>query len=132
MILAFDLPKQVAFSGFVNGATYGIMAVGIILVYRSTRVINLAIAEMGGFAAALLARMVINWDVPYGLAFAACVVVGGVTGWLVDRIVIRRLFDAPRVIVMVATIGVAQVLLLGQALLPLPSTITAYPSLLSS
>jgi ABC-type branched-subunit amino acid transport system ATPase component/ABC-type branched-subunit amino acid transport system permease subunit len=132
MIFAFDLPKQVAFSGFVNGATYGIMAVGIILVYRSTRVINLAIAEMGGFAAALLARMVINWDVPYGVAFAACIVVGGLTGWLVDRIVIRRLFDAPRVIVMVATIGVAQVLLFGQAVLPQPSRITSYPSLLSS
>jgi branched-subunit amino acid ABC-type transport system permease component len=64
-ILAFDLPRQVMFSGVVNGATYGIMAVGIILIYRSTRVINLAIAEMGGIAAALLARMVINWDVNY-------------------------------------------------------------------
>jgi len=132
VLLAFDLPKQVAFSGFVNGATYGIMAVGIILVYRSTRVINLAIAEMGGFAAALLARMVINWDVPYGLAFVACVVVGGATGWLIDRVVIRRLFDAPRVIVMVATIGVAQVLLFAQAVLPQPDRITSFPTPIAS
>jgi len=132
VLLAFDLPKQVAFSGLVNGATYGIMAVGIILVYRSTRVINLAIAEMGGLAAALLARMVINWDVPYGVAFAACIVVGGATGWLIDRIVIRRLFDAPRVIVMVATIGVAQVLLFVQAVLPQPERITSFPSPIAS
>ena len=77
MLLAFAFPKQVAFSGFVNGATYGVMAVGIVLVYRSTRVINLAVAEMGGFAAALLARMVINWDTPYWVALVACVAVGG-------------------------------------------------------
>jgi hypothetical protein len=82
-VLAFELPKQVVFSGVVTGATYGIMAVGIILIYRSTRVINLAIAEMGGLSAALLARMVINWDLAYWLAFVICVLVGRVitTGW---------------------------------------------------
>src|SRR3954468_10830577 len=103
--LAFAVPRRVGFSGGVNDASYGIMAVGIILIYRSTRVINLAIAQMGGFAAALLARMVINWDVNYWVALAACVAIGGIVGWAIDRIVIRRLFDAPRVIVLVATIG---------------------------
>ena len=131
-VLAFELPRQVIFSGLVNGATYGIMAVGIILIYRSTRVINLAVAEMGGFAAALLARMVINWKVPYWGAFAVCVVVGGAIGWLIDRGVIRRLFDAPRVIVFVATIGVAQLLLFGQAVLPKPNFVTAFPTPLHS
>src|SRR3954471_2984431 len=93
--LAFDVPRQVVFSGVVNGATYGIMAVGIILIYRSTRVINLAIAQMGGFAAACLARMVINWYVNYWVALAACVAIGGIVGLSIDLIVIRRLFDAP-------------------------------------
>jgi ABC-type branched-subunit amino acid transport system ATPase component/ABC-type branched-subunit amino acid transport system permease subunit len=128
MVLALALPKQVAFSGLVNGATYGIMAVGIILVYRSTRVINFAVAAMGGLAAALLARMVINWNVSYWPAFAVCVIVGGAIGWLVDRVVIRRLFNAPRVIVFVATIGVAQLLVFGQAVLPRPSHITGFPT----
>jgi ABC-type branched-subunit amino acid transport system ATPase component/ABC-type branched-subunit amino acid transport system permease subunit len=131
VILGFSIPSQVAFSGFVNGATYGIMAVGIILVYRSARVINLAVAEMGGFAAALLARMVINWKVPYWPSFAVCALVGAAIGWIIDRVVIRRLFDAPRVIVMVATIGVAQLLLFGQAVLPQPSQITSFPAPLS-
>jgi ABC-type branched-subunit amino acid transport system ATPase component/ABC-type branched-subunit amino acid transport system permease subunit len=127
-MLAFDVPRQVVFSGVVNGATYGIMAVGIILVYRSTRVINLAIAQMGGFAAALLARMVINWDVNYWVALAACVAIGGFVGWAIDRIVIRRLFDAPRVIVLVATIGVGQLLLFGQAVLPQPKFLRSFPT----
>jgi len=127
-VLAFDFPRQVVFSGFVNGATYGIIAVGIILIYRSSRVINLAAAEMGGLAAALLGRMVINWNVPYGVAFAACVAAGGLIGWAVERGVIRRLFDAPRVIVTVATIGVAQLLLFAQVKLPQPSHFTSFPT----
>lgn len=127
-VLAFDVPRQVVFSGVVNGATYGIMAVGIILIYRSTRVINLAIAQMGGFAAALLARLVINSDVNYWVAFAACVTAGGIVGWAIDRFVIRRLFDAPRVILLVATIGVGQLLLFGQAVLPQPKFIRSFPT----
>src|SRR4051812_7621782 len=127
-MLAFDIPRQVVFSGFVNGATYGIIAVGIVLIYRSSRVINLAVAEMGGLAAALLARMVINWNVPYWVAFAACIVVGGAVGWAVERGVIRRLFEAPRVIVTVATIGVAQLLLFLQFELPQPSHFTSFPT----
>jgi ABC-type branched-subunit amino acid transport system ATPase component/ABC-type branched-subunit amino acid transport system permease subunit len=127
-MLAFDIPRQVVFSGFVNGATYGIIAVGIILIYRSSRVINLAAAEMGGLSAALLARMVINWNVPYWVAFAACIAVGGAVGWAVERGVIRRLFEAPRVIVTVATIGVAQLLLFLQFELPQPSHFTSFPT----
>ena len=93
-MVAFDLPRQVAFTGVVNGLTYGIAAVGIILIYRSTRVINLAVAAMGGLAAAVLARLVINWNVNYWVAFVICVSVGGAVGWLIDRLVIRRLFGA--------------------------------------
>src|SRR3954470_2345276 len=131
-MLAFDIPRQVVFSGFVNGATYGIIAVGIILIYRSSRVINLAAAEMGGLAAALLGRMVINWNVPYWVAFAACIAAGGLVGWVVERTVIRRLFDAPRVIVTVATIGVAQLLLFVQVVLPRPELFTSFPTPLHS
>ncbi len=40
--------------------------------------------------------MVINWNVNYWVAFAACVAIGGIVGWAIDRLVIRRLFDAPR------------------------------------
>src|SRR4051812_32443790 len=127
-MLALDLPRQVAFTGVVNGLTYGVAAVGIILIYRSTRVINLALAAMGGLAAALLARLVINWNVNYWIAFVLCVVAGGAVGWLIDRLVIRRLFETPRVIVLVATIGVAQLLLFAQAVLPQPEHVTAFPT----
>src|SRR5581483_5117355 len=101
-------------------------------IYRSSRVINLAVAEMGGLAAALLARMVINWNAPFWPSFVCCVAAGGAIGWLVERTVIRRLFDAPRVIVNVAKIGVDQPLLYVQAVLRRPSHFTAFPTAIHS
>jgi ABC-type branched-subunit amino acid transport system permease subunit/ABC-type branched-subunit amino acid transport system ATPase component len=126
-LLAFDVPRQVVFSGAVTGITYGVMAVGIILVFRSTRVINFAIGEMGGFSAALLYRLVIDWGAPFWLSLAACVAVGALIGAAIELAVVRRLFSAPRVILLVALIGVSQLLLFAQAILPDVENIRPYP-----
>ena len=46
-ILAFDAPQQVLLSGAMRGLAIGVFAVGIILIYRSNRVINFAAADLG-------------------------------------------------------------------------------------
>src|SRR3954466_2880730 len=103
---------------------------GIVLVYRSTRVINFAVGDLGVPAAALLGVMAGAHGWPYWLALVAALVPRTLAGGLVGRTGIRRLFRAPRVIVLVATIGVAQ---LAQAVtLALPeyrtgSLSSAYP-----
>ncbi len=127
-MLALDLPRQVLFSGAVTGITYGVMAVGIILIFRSARVVNFAIAEMGGFSAALMYRLVIDWDAPFWLSLVASVAVGSLFGAAIELLVVRRLFTAPRVILLVALIGVAQVLLFFQLILPDVTEIRPYPT----
>src|SRR6266496_1326556 len=47
---------------------YGILAVGLVLVYRSTRIINFAHGQIGAFGAALLGVAVVSWHVPYWVA----------------------------------------------------------------
>src|SRR5258706_9972738 len=107
------------------------MAVGIGLIFRSPRVINFAIGEMGGFAAALLYRMVIDWDMPFWLSFAIGIGVGAVIGAALELLIVRRLFSAPRVILLVALIGAAQVLLFFQLILPDVTKVRPYPSAFS-
>ena len=108
--LAVEFPRQSIFSGVMQGLTYGVIAIGLILIYRSTRVINFAIVEMGAFAAALLARLVINWGVDYWVALPVCVIAGGLLGAGIELVIVRRLFRSPRVVLFVATIGLAQLL----------------------
>ena len=47
--------------GVITGMTYGILAVGLVLVYRSNRVINFAHGEIGAFGAALVGVLVVQW-----------------------------------------------------------------------
>jgi len=84
------------------------LAMGIVLIYRSTRVINFAVANMGLPASALLALTVLQYNFPFWPALALSIVVGTLLGAVLELVVIRRLFSAPRVVVLVATIGIAQ------------------------
>jgi len=109
-VLAVWTTRQLWFDGVVNGMVFGLLALGVVLVYRSTRVINLAVGNMGLPATGLMALLVINYNFPYWLALPIALAVGIAVGALIERAVIRRLFDAPRVIVLVATIGIGQLM----------------------
>ncbi|MEY2448971.1 MAG: hypothetical protein QOH79_2447 [Acidimicrobiaceae bacterium] len=131
MVLASFFTNNLLFIGAVRGLVIALIAMGIVLVYRSTRVINFAVGDLGVPSAALLGVMAGAHGWPYWVALPAALVVGTLAGAVVELSVIRRLFRAPRVIVLVATIGVAQ---LAQAVtLALPeyrtgSLQTAFPS----
>ncbi|UGQ11032.1 ATP-binding cassette domain-containing protein [Yinghuangia sp. ASG 101] len=99
---------QLLFDGAVTGLVIGLLAMGIVLVHRSTRVINFAVANMGLVGSVLFALLVVRYNVPYWIALAISLLAGTAFGAIVDLAVVRRLFHAPRVIVLVATIGVAQ------------------------
>jgi ABC-type branched-subunit amino acid transport system ATPase component/branched-subunit amino acid ABC-type transport system permease component len=111
---------QLFFDGAVTGMVIGLLAMGIVLVHRSTRVINFAVANMGLVGSVLFALLVVRWHVPYWIALVVSLATGALFGAIIDLAVIRRLFNAPRVIVLVATIGVAQLAL---------TVVTAYPDL---
>jgi ABC-type branched-subunit amino acid transport system ATPase component/ABC-type branched-subunit amino acid transport system permease subunit len=100
--------RQLLFDGLVNGMVFGLVAMGIVLVYRSTRVINFAVANLGIIGAGLFALLVAQYSVPFWIAAAISMIVGVLYGAIIELAVIRRLFNAPRVIVLVATIGIAQ------------------------
>lgn len=128
MTLAFDVSAQVVFSGAMRGLVLGVLAVAVILVYRSSRVINFAIGELGALGAALLVRLVVNWRWNWYLAFAVTLAAGALLGALLELGVVRRLFRAPRVVLFVATLGAAQLFLFLQFVLPDVDEYGAYPT----
>lgn len=109
MIGFLEANRQLVFDGLVNGAVYGMLAMAIVLIFRSSRVINFAAGNMGLPGAGLLALLTLRWDVPFWLSAVAALAVGVVFAVVVEVGIVQRLFTAPRVIVLVATIGVAQI-----------------------
>ena len=109
-VLPKGMPLGIVLVGVVVGSLYGLIAVGIVLVYRANKVVNFAQAEFGGVAAVLAIELVLVWKVNFFLAFFAGLVIALGMGALVDILIIRRFTNAPRLILAVATIGLAQIL----------------------
>src|SRR5580658_7397301 len=102
------LNSQIIFDGVVQGMAISIIAVGVILVYRATRIINFAVGGMGVVGAVMLALLNLQYHVPFWVAFPLSLAIGVIFGAAVDTTIVRRLRRAPKVVVLVATIGVAQ------------------------
>lgn len=106
------MPVEVLAPGLVTGSLTGLNAMGLVLIHRSSRVINFAQANMGGFTGSLSVVLVavVGWSwwvaVPFGLALSVLVGV-----WVERGLLGGSLRDSPRLTFTVATIGVA--LLLG-------------------
>ena len=100
--------RQIVFDGVVNGLAIGLLAMGIVLVYRATRVINFAVGNMGLIASSMTALLVLNYGWGLWLALGLAVLLGMLFAVAVELSVIRRLFAAPRVTLLVATVGIAQ------------------------
>ena len=116
--LGITIGQQSLAFGLVTGLTYAAFAAGFVLIYRSTGVLNFAHGEVGAFGVALfvllLAQYGLNWWLSFVLALAACAAIG----MAIELIVIRRLFTSPRLVVLIATIGVGQIVLFAKFSLP--------------
>jgi ABC-type branched-subunit amino acid transport system ATPase component/ABC-type branched-subunit amino acid transport system permease subunit len=101
----WENPLPPAALGAMTGLTYGLLAVGLVLVYRTNRIVNFAHGEMGAFGASFFGLAVVNWHIPYWVAFPFALAVGGAIGAFTEVAVIRRLRKAPRLMSVVATLG---------------------------
>src|SRR2546423_15079550 len=107
--MSIELPASVIVLGLITGLGYGLLSVGMVIVYRTNRIINFAHGEMGAFGAAVLAYIVIKLHVPYYVALPGGLVIGATVGALAEFAVVRRLRNAPRLMSIVATLGLGQV-----------------------
>jgi ABC-type branched-subunit amino acid transport system permease subunit len=106
-----SLPPSIVLEGAILGLDYGLLAVGLVLIYRTSRVVNFAQGQLGVVAAVFLVKLYYDFGFNYWVALVISVALAAAVG-AVSELVLRRLFNRPRVMVMVATIGLSQVLFL--------------------
>ncbi len=107
-LLWFPLPGGVLLLGLVLGLLAGLVALGMALVYRSNHILNFAQADLGALPTVLVVCLVAFSGLNYFLALGIGLVAALAVGALVEFLIIRRFFRAPRLILTVATIGVSQ------------------------
>src|SRR3984957_13378765 len=114
-MFAVSVPDFVLVQGLFYGLGYGLLALGLVLVYRTNRVLNFAQGQIGVIAAVFLVKLTADFKFNYWFALVLSIALAAAVGAL-SELVLRRLFSRPRVLVMVATIGLSQVLLALTAL----------------
>ena len=102
----WESPGPVVLLGLIVGLTYGLLAVGLVLIYRTNRIINFAHGQIGAFGAAFFGIEVVRWHIPYWLAFLPALLLAAGVGAVAEAAVVRRLRRAPAIMSVVATLGV--------------------------
>ncbi|MGZ4119201.1 MAG: branched-chain amino acid ABC transporter permease [Actinomycetota bacterium] len=93
-------------NGLLSGAAYALIAVGFVMIYKGSRIFNLAHGEIGAFG------LYIAWDlqhrgIPVIVAFVVGIAVATVVGVIVERTLVRRLVDRTPLAALACTLGVA-------------------------
>ncbi len=127
-VIHASTPLPVVVLGTIVGLTYGLLAVGLVLIYRTNRIINFAHGQIGAFGAAFFGLAAVRWHIPYWIAFVLALFVAATTGAAAETGVVRRLRSAPRLMSVVASLGVGQVLVVFAVLINPQSTAgSTYP-----
>lgn len=117
--LMFRAPIGVIINGAVLGLITALVALAMFLIYRSNRVLNFAQGEFGLIPAVLAVMLIVESDWPWLLALLVGAVAATLLGGVTEFLIIRRFFRAPRLILTVATLGLAQILAFNAFRMPL-------------
>jgi len=117
-LLPKGLPVGIVVQGLIYGSFYSLSAVGVVLIYRSSRVVNFAQAQLGLLGGVITILMAAGHGWNFYFSVALGLLIAGLTGVLTHLLVIHRLRRSSRLLVAVATIGLAQALSGAEGFLP--------------
>lgn len=101
---------EISLTGIAGGGLYALAALAFVMVYKATRVVNIAIGEMLMAGAYLFFTFAAMLALPIWLAILAAVLAAGVLGAVIERTMIRPLLGEPPISVFMVTVGLASVL----------------------
>jgi branched-chain amino acid transport system permease protein len=96
---------QLCFAGLALGARYALVALGFVIIYRATGVINFAQGGLVALGAYLTYAFANGAEMPFALAVLLAVACAAVFGALLERLVLRRTVGQPVFAVIMITIG---------------------------
>src|SRR4029077_4450852 len=102
------MPAGIALQGLIVGLVGALVAVGMALLYQSNRIVNFAQADLGLAPAVLAVSLAVYGGVSWFVAIPVGLVTAIVIGGVVEVVIVRRFRRASRLVLMVATIGLAQ------------------------
>lgn len=113
-------------AGLAHGCLYALVALGLVLIYKTQGIVNWAHGEflmIGAFTAYVCNVM---WGFPYPVAVGVAIAVGGVLGALIERVAFRRIIEEHHATLALVAIGFS-VLLKGLVRIPFGADVYTLP-----
>lgn len=100
---------QYLLSGFLTGGIYGLIGLGIVIVYKSTKVFNFAVGALMTFCA-LICVALVNFGLPAWAAILVTLFFAAILGGLTERLGLRPLLAQPILTLIMATLAIQSIL----------------------
>src|SRR5690606_38948326 len=109
--MSFDWPflLEISLAGIGTGGLYALTGLCFVLIYKATRVVNLAIGEMLMIGAYVFFAFAVGMALPTWLAILGALVAGGLLGAVVERTMIRPMLGESPISGFMVTVGLATI-----------------------
>jgi branched-chain amino acid transport system permease protein len=104
-----ELFVQQVLSGLAVGGIYASLALALVMIYQATELVNFAQGEMAMFST-YIAWQLIQWGLPFWVAFFATIAISLVAGIVIERLIIRPARNAPVLAIVIIFIGLLVIL----------------------
>ena len=104
-----DVILQLALNGLAVGCIYGLTALGFVLIYKATELVNFAQGDLMMLGAFTCYMFIVWYGVGYWPAFALAVAIIGLFGAALDGLILRRVIGQPQFAVVMLTIGLGAI-----------------------
>jgi branched-chain amino acid transport system permease protein len=101
---------QLTLTGLTNGAIFALVALGFVLIYKASDVINFAQGDFLLVGAYITFGLVAQLGLPWSLGVLLTMVFAVIIGLVVERLVLRPLIGEPIISVIMVTIGLSSLM----------------------
>jgi branched-chain amino acid transport system permease protein len=96
-------------NGFAVGCIYGLVALGFVLIYKATELVNFAQGDFLMLGAFIAYMSVVSWGLDYWTSFLIAVIVTGIFGAILDTTILRKVIGQPQFAVVMLTLGLGAI-----------------------
>ncbi|HJX15361.1 MAG TPA: branched-chain amino acid ABC transporter permease [Candidatus Deferrimicrobiaceae bacterium] len=108
--MTFQYLLQLVISGLVIGSIYSAVALGFVVIYKATRVVNFAQGELLMVGAYVCYAFLVQMHVPFWAALLLTILFGMVLALFIERLILRPMIGEPIISIIMVTIGLSLVL----------------------
>jgi branched-chain amino acid transport system permease protein len=101
---------EIWLNGLCTGSIYALLALGFVLIYKSTGILNFAQGELAMVGAFLCYTFAMLLDLPYVVAFLIALAIGAILGAFLDALFFRKMVGEPIFSTIMVTVGLASIL----------------------